>query len=200
MRLLAAVLACWGALAAAEPFPALYDVIDVEANDVLNIRQAPTAKAPIIGAFAPDAAGIEVIALDETRRWARVRAGERMGWAFARFLLPVPQQGEGFGQGLTCYGTEPFWELSYLPFAASSLSFLGGAVDSFDLPFPRRAEGRPDVYGLSGPGGGADLFGVLRRGLCSDGMSDLEFGLSLDLILHAQDDLVFSGCCSIGAR
>ena len=47
--------------AAATPeyiLPTLFDVQDVAKGDVLNIREAPDARAPIIGELAPDATGI----------------------------------------------------------------------------------------------------------------------------------------------
>ncbi|MEM6729098.1 MAG: SH3 domain-containing protein [Pseudomonadota bacterium] len=198
--LLTAFFVMCASAASSEPFPALYDVIDVAQNDVLNIREEPTASSRIVGALSPNAVGVEVVRLDATRRWARVRTFDGMGWASTRFLAQIPQQGEGFGQGLTCAGTEPFWDLNYLPFAPSVFTILGEPLGQFDLPFPRRAEGRPNVYGITGPGTDADLFGILRREMCSDGMSDIEYGLTLDVILHGQDDLIFTGCCSLGAR
>lgn len=198
--ILAALTIALSAPVSAEPFPALYDVVDVASDDVLNIRAEPSASAEIVGSLTPDATGIEVLRLGPNGRWARVRAGERMGWAAKRFLAAVPMQGDGFGQGLSCGGTEPFWSLNYTPFSTSTFEILGEATDSFDLPFPQPAAGRLDVYGLSGPGESANLYGILKRAECSDGMSDIEYGLSLDLILAAQDTLVYSGCCSLGAR
>lgn len=44
--------------------PTLFDVQDVAAGDVLNIREAPNAKAAIIGTLAPDATGVEVVGTD----------------------------------------------------------------------------------------------------------------------------------------
>lgn len=197
---LAVLLCCLALAARAQPFPALYDVIDVASNDVLNIRAEPSATSPIIGALAPNASGVEIVRLDDTGRWARVRAAEQMGWASTRFLALVPRQGDGFGQGLTCFGTEPFWTLRYSPFEPSALTLLGDSRFAFDLAFPQQAQGRTDVYGLSGSGTAAEMAGILQRQMCTDGMSDIEYALSLNLILRAQDDLVFAGCCSLGAN
>lgn len=193
-------LLIWGSAAQTEPFPAFYDVTDVASNDVLNIRVEPRAGSAIIGAFAADATGIEVVRLDETRRWARVRSGEQMGWASARFLAVVPLQGEGFDLGLSCFGTEPFWALSYTPFAPSVFTTIDGDANAFTMGSPQRAAGRLNTFGLSGPGADADLYGILERRECSDGMSDLEYGLTLNMLIRGQDTVIYSGCCSLGAE
>lgn len=192
------LLLLWMGLARAEPFPALYDVVNVRADDVLNIRLEPDPGSIIIGELAPDATGIEVLRLSADRRWARVRTNEQMGWASLRFLALVPQQGEGLAQGLTCVGTEPFWLFKYRPFGTSEFTSLGGPTGTLDLGPPIRAVGRPDVYGLTGLGELSNVSAILRRTECSDGMSDVDFGLSFDMILHREEDLVYTGCCSLG--
>lgn len=49
--------------AAAQDLPAVYDVAGVAADDVLNVRAEPSAEAPVLRTLAPDAGGIEVVAL-----------------------------------------------------------------------------------------------------------------------------------------
>ncbi|MEM1234624.1 MAG: peptide-binding protein [Pseudomonadota bacterium] len=201
-RLLAVwVLGLWCGLVAADPFPALYDVTSVEAGDVLNIRSEPDATSAIIGGLAPDSVGVEVTRLSADRRWARVQTRERMGWASVRFLALVPRQGEGFSQGLSCVGTEPFWLFKYRPFGRSEFTSLGGLSGSYDIGPPIRAVGRPNVYGLRGSSDLGDVSAILRRGECSDGMSEVEFGLSFDLILpDGEGDVVYTGCCNLGVN
>ena len=58
----------------------------VAANDLLNIRAAPSANAEIIGTLSPRARHIEVVGYDDTGRWAQINTGEISGWAALRFL------------------------------------------------------------------------------------------------------------------
>lgn len=40
--------------------------------------------------------------------------------------------------------------------------------------------------------------GVLQPRECSDGMSDLSFGISIDIFLFGEDRARLSGCCALG--
>lgn len=80
-------------------FPALYDVAGVAADDVLNIRAAPAAGAPVIGALAHDARAVELLGLDATGRWARLNIAEGQGWAALRHLRPAARLLPGRGRG-----------------------------------------------------------------------------------------------------
>ena len=52
--------------------------------------------------------------------------------------------------------------------------------------------------------GDLDIFLAVRNESCSDGMSDREYGLSVDMFLSGSDDPedmgLYSGCCSIAPR
>ncbi|MGR3466510.1 MAG: SH3 domain-containing protein, partial [Shimia sp.] len=84
------VLLFWPAMVTGQQLPALFDVTGVRADDVLNIRTEPTARAPIIGSFAPDETAIEVLERSPSGTWGRVRYGEQMGWSSLRFLERRP--------------------------------------------------------------------------------------------------------------
>lgn len=105
-----------GPVSAAQEYilPTLFDVQDVAADDVLNIRETPDAMAPIIGTLAHDATGIEVMGTDRSGQWGRVNTGERGGWVSMRFLTYRSDvwQPEKLPAGLTCGGTEPFWSFT----------------------------------------------------------------------------------------
>ena len=62
-------------VANAERFPALYDVIHVAADDVLNLRMQPGGTSAILGSYEPDQTDIEIISLSESATWGRVNAG-----------------------------------------------------------------------------------------------------------------------------
>lgn len=209
IRLLALLLALLPFPALAQDiYPALHDVTGVAADDVLNVRTEPSAGAPIIGTFAPFETDIEVVALSADGRWGRVNAGEQAGWTSMRFLARQPgQTAADWANGLApttlrCYGTEPFWDVVLQP------------DGTFAYTDPFRRDGTP-MAGRYTPLASAsstnkrgffavaDAFpawfsGILTFEICSDGMSDQDYGISLDL---AQGDptggFVAHGCCRL---
>jgi len=189
-------------IATAQALPALYDVVGVAADDVLNIRAAPSASASIIGALAQTAKSVEVVALSADGKWAQVNTHEASGWAALRFLRA--QGGPDWfalRSDLTCFGTEPFWSF-----------YLDPAQNSVHLNTPDEEGPEQDIvshwlgsrwqpvaamqFGSEDSGGVA----VLRGQSCSDGMSDRAFGLSLDLFLQPSANgpaASLHGCCSL---
>ncbi len=202
-RILAALFAVLAAPLHAQegPFPALYDVRGVAADDVLNVRAGPSAGAQRIGALAPDARGVEVTATDAAGGWGQVNAGEGAGWVSMRFLARRPGQGrDALPLPMRCFGNEPFWSLS--------VSEDGLRLDGPGVPRPvatslaarTRAAGRLDAYGIVGwgAGGGQAIHGTVRRARCSDGMSDRRFGFAVDVLVEDGEALrQYAGCCSL---
>ncbi len=198
MRLvLCLVLALGASASGAQDLPALFDVDGVAADDVLNVRAAPDAGAAIVGSLSPDAAGVEVTAIDGG--WARVNSGERSGWAALGYLSTVPGGTFPRARGLRCFGTEPFWSLRIVQEGAARYESMEGA--GLDLMAGAVLPGAnvPDRFGLfaAGPAGSAAV--SLRRENCSDGMSDRLYGLSAEVILGGGMSAVLSGCCSVTA-
>ena len=116
LLLLAAVLVppALSAPARADTLPALFDVTGVAAGDALNIREAPSARAAILGRLAPDATGVEGVAARDG--WMQVNVAERSGWVSARHLVPAGAVWtSGLPPTLNCGGTEPFWSLTQAP-------------------------------------------------------------------------------------
>ena len=191
-----AALTVWATpgMATQDAWPALHDVADVAADDVLNLRAEPGADHAAVGALAPDAVRVEVIRATPDGRWGLVNHGEGTAWAAMRFLARRPGQWQGAPVGpLACHGTEPFW----------SLAIVAGEV-RFETPddarpgtvrFRRTAANRRDVeaFAFALEDGGAGV-AVIGWRACDDGMSDRAFGLRLDLIV---DDALMSGCCSL---
>jgi len=209
IRLLAVIFALLSSPATAQTiYPALHDVSGVAADDVLNIRTAPSASAPIIGVFAPFETDVEVVALSADGGWGRVNAGEQAGWASMRFLARQPgQSAADWAYGLApvtlhCFGTEPFWGLTLRP---------GGA---FEFTDPFQGDGTP-VAGSFAPlassastgkrgffatitGHPTWLSGVISFEICSDGMSDQDYGLALDLARgDPTSGRLDAGCCRL---
>lgn len=200
MKALLTIMAVlWAAAAPAQEFPALYSVHGVASDDVLNVRAGPGAHFEVIGALPPGAAGIEVSAANDTGRWLRVNTGERAGWASAAFLQRTgPDWTQGLPRPLACFGTEPFWSLERTATGAL-LSEPGIGTTALAERWTGPAQGRTPVeFAALMEGGGGRLTAFVARESCNDGMSDLEYGLSVSLV----DDRpggprLLSGCCSL---
>jgi uncharacterized membrane protein len=181
----------------AEEFPALYAVTGVAAGDRLNIRAAPDAAAPVIGTLAPDATGIEVFAISDG--WASVNGTDTGGYASAGFLARTPgPDWNALATPLTCLGTEPFWSLEIDP-----------AAQETRFNTPDDAEGRTSAIRMTWPGQPfaraaavalPDGLAVLQPEECSDGMSELVYGISVDVFLQGQDRTRLSGCCRMASE
>lgn len=200
IRVLMFLVGLGGSAAVADQWPALYDVSGVKADDVLNIRAAPSTGAEIVGTLQADAKNIEVVAADSENGWGMVNAGEGTGWVSLAYLTPGVQAGTGaFPAIRSCYGTEPFWSLSLD--ADGGLGFT--TPDSDPQTGTTRSHwtslNRPDRHGFSARLGETEVIGLVSQSACNDGMSDRAYGLTLDLLLGGSNpDLRhLSGCCSL---
>lgn len=173
--------------------PTLFDVTGVAADDVLNIRERPDAKSPIIGKLAPDATRVEVVG--ERNGWMQVNTAERSGWVNGRYLnyrVDVWEAGT-LPAGLQCLGTEPFWSLTAQGDAlvlatpeGESRMALRKVLDTGWFRDPRRA--------VVGDG----ITAVVTPAQCSDGMSDRAYGLEATVILGAGTGAqMLNGCCRL---
>ncbi|MFZ7090834.1 SH3 domain-containing protein [Primorskyibacter sp. 2E233] len=194
---LAACLAfCLGLPAAAQDFPALYDVVDVAQDDVLNVRREPNASSEIVGTLSPSQAGVEVIKTDGAGKWGFVNLGEQSGWASLRYMQAVPDGYLPKWQALSCSGTEPFWGLSIQQGQTATFDEFGDAK-SYAIGNLTPASGRFWPYAIFGESGPDRMSAVIAPGYCDDGMSDQEFGLTVALILEGADRAFYSGCCTL---
>lgn len=200
--LAAAIFLAGAASATQDRWPALHDVHGVAAGDVLNVRSGPGVEAPIVGHFAPDTTGIEVIEPNDRQTWGMVNAGEGTGWVALSFLRRQPGQWEGSIPDIRrCLGTEPFWslnvssegELEYadpeVPRKVGEISWRTGSVSRRDR----------SAFGASMDG--VDVTGTLALGQCTDGMSDRRYGISIDLVIGMprEEPRLLSGCCTLYA-
>ena len=196
------LLLLWPGVASATQeyiLPTLFDVTGVRADDVLNIRAAPSAEAPIIGAFAPDARDIEVVAHDTSGRWAQVNTDGESGWVALRYLayqVGVWDDGR-LPPTLQCLGTEPFWSLApegrrlVLATPEGDTSFaLDSVLSTGVFRGPTRA--------LVGSREDRRIVAAITPAQCSDGMSSRAYGLGATIVLdEPHGDRMLSGCCSI---
>ena len=184
--------------ARAQEEPRLYDVIGVSADDVLNLRSAPSPTAPVVGVLSADATGIEVTARTATRRWGRVNTGDGVGWASLRFLQARerPLDAHNLPVGLRCFGTEPFWSLDNSP-EGLRYTDLNGSDRVYSVQVAP-GTGAPDdlrrMVQMTGPDGAALAY--IYPNQCSDGMSERRYALSIGLSI-ANDAALRAGCCTL---
>jgi hypothetical protein len=67
-----------------------YRVVNVQPNDVLNIRGDTGENKPIIGSIPPDGRGIQVINKGRgvTGGWVRIKYKDAEGWVNSYYLTP----------------------------------------------------------------------------------------------------------------
>jgi len=181
----------------AQEFPALFSVAGVGSDDVLNVRENRDPTAPVIGALAFDALGIEVISV--TDGWAMVNTGERTGYA-ALAHLNRDDSAAWFTlqQPISCFGTEPFWSLKLDPAKAEisrqTPEDIAPRIDRIAEVWPGQPWSPAAAVALP------DGLAVLHPAFCSDGMSDLGYGITLDIFLRGPDQRRLSGCCTLALR
>lgn len=187
------------ALALAQTFPAAYSVRGVAANDVLNIRAEPSAKAGVLGEIGPYALNIEVLALSSDGKWGQISTPEGNGWVAMAYLdLIEPIDPHMVQRPLSCLGTEPFWSVSLYPRGAEYNSPDTGAVPLVVTHEAVAAQGFL-VQLEEGPTLNRTL--VITREACSDSMSDRAFGFSTRMFTEAPDgNTVLHGCCTLDHR
>ncbi|MGR3375762.1 COG3650 family protein [Salipiger abyssi] len=192
---------CVGGPLAAQELPALYDVTGVAADDQLNIRAAPEASAPVIGALAPGQTHVEVTAINEAGTWGRLVLGEQAGWASLAYLTAQPGSAMPDAGEVTCFGTEPFWSYHVTAGDTATWSAIDDEVATLKSGPFRRADARfePFISVAGGPGQQAVLV-MQTDPQCSDGMSDALYGLSAVLVLSGRLERAVSGCCSLAPR
>lgn len=193
----ALAFALWAGMAAAQDFPALYDVRGVADGDVLNIRATPDAGGDILGNYPPARTGVEVLRLSPDGRWAEVGLPEGNGWVATRYLAAVPQT-EALSLPLRCSGTEPFWTLTL------SDTEAGLRTPEADIPLKMTANMRARngfTASLAEPDG--TQWQVIAQVMqCSDGMSDRMFGLRALVSGRGANGAgegpeIYAGCCTL---
>ena len=93
-----------------------------------------------------------------------------------------------------CFATEPFWTLWIQQGVAAEFSTPEEVYPLGSAGYLTTAQGRPDRFFV---GMGGEATAVLRREMCSDGMSDRAFGIGIDLLIDRGGPAMYSGCCSV---
>ena len=213
MRLFALLFAIlWGLSApvrAEDHIPGLFRVIDVADDDTLNIRRGPGSSYEIMGEFLPDERDIEITGLSANGKWGQTNFEGEAGWVFMRYLHAQAGSADNLPFGLACSGTEPFWSLAFNADGTAAGEFWPmGLVDEGTTRYGAVWAARPTnrttpKFGFrtmaETTGHGIRASGIIRTESCSDGMSDREYGFSIDLLLRAGGAQTYvDGCCSLG--
>jgi uncharacterized membrane protein len=186
-------------VAVADPLPAAYQVRDVTQADVLNIRATPSAVADVVGEIGPFAHAIEVIETSADGKWGKVSTRAGNGWVNMRYLEATVRPDPGLvPRPLSCFGTEPFWNIGLFARGAEYNSPETGAVPMTVVSEAVAPQGYL-VLLEEGPKLNRTL--VITREACSDGMSDRAFGFSARMFLEALDgNAVHGACCTLDHR
>ena len=200
-----ALLAALASPAAAQP--SYYQVTGVAEVDVLNIRVEPDANSEVMGTLAPGAAPVEVLeaVIKSSVAWGRVIGADADGWVSMRFLVPIEVEKIGetiIPQGLTCFGTEPFWSVRIDSVKGIDFSTADGQEGHYALESAIAAVARNDHFALIGVDGKGRMTMMLARDAeCSDGMSDRDYPWRVDILreLPGSPDYPhsFEGCCRL---
>ncbi|WP_159087018.1 SH3 domain-containing protein [Loktanella sp. Alg231-35] len=195
------ILALWGLAAHADnldpSLPALYAVTGVAADDSLNVRAGPRGGDDIVGTLAPDKDGLEVVALSREGNWALLNYGEGAGWVSMRFLTPQPMATTvlGLPVGLQCFGTEPFWDITFF----DEMNLILNTPDSetthaitANAPAPEFVNLAETGFSFAWRNDRNIVSAHILPGACSDGMSDRRYGLH-----YVDDQGLRRGCCSL---
>jgi uncharacterized membrane protein len=182
----------------AQTFPDAYVTKDIASDDTLNIRAEPSASAPIIGEYGPYTLNIEVLRTTPDGRWGLVGSGEGNGWVSMRYLEASGHNNPGdFPRPMRCSGTEPFWNLN-VTMRGDEYHALGDTRRDLNMIRENSADNGGFAMFEEGPTLTRTL--IVKRGYCSDGMSDREFGWQALLFNEAPDgNSVQSGCCTLDA-
>jgi uncharacterized membrane protein len=187
------------ALATQDGWPAIYDVTGVAEDDVLNIRERPDASSPIVGRLSPGMM-VEVIRPNDRQTWGLVNAGEHPGWVALRYMTRRPGQWDGaFPEIASCFGTEPFWSLMR---EGDALTFsTPESSASMQITARSGSENRRDSFHMVAEEPDGTAVAILQTEACSDGMSNREFGISVQLLLGLGGTTrQLSGCCTRAAQ
>ncbi|PIE16170.1 MAG: peptide-binding protein [Rhodobacterales bacterium] len=191
------ILSLLPGLAFAQGFPATHNVVGVAADDVLNIRPTPGTSGAPIGALAPDAVGVEVIRVTPDGRWGLVNVPGGSGWVSMRFMTRDGQH-QGFPAPASCSGTEPFWSLTLERSGTVTFTPMDGVPTVFTTQKRLTAIGMLGRYGLVARSAQGALHATISQSACNDGMSEMEYGLTVDAIIRDADGYhLWSGCCAL---
>ena len=174
-------------------------VINVSAEDALNMRAAPGSDTPILAKLAP---GTIILRLGKHQGWVRVMHQGQTGWVYGKYLgkTDPPELVDADLIGLVCTGTEPHWKLT----ADSSRVSYGMYGEKRDYVLDSAVTPALNYQGLwyvsaYSPGSAENDYSshismtIQSDSQCSDDMSETRYDFSI--ILFNADHQLLKGCC-----
>lgn len=179
--------------------PALFEV----SAEGLAIHAGPNQSSRILGDARETV--IEAVAQSADGLWLMVNVDEQVGWLPSDELKRLgPDWQAGLPDPIFCFGTEPFWSLrqngttvrfddtvvavGLEPTAGSPRNEVTG--QEFSITYSTGTLGSTPAYQF--------FQGSIRREVCSDGMSDRAYGISIRLTrIDSQSGATFNGCCTL---
>lgn len=181
------------------PLPAVFSVTGVSAGDVLWVRDAPQPKGSQLGSLNPGA--VVNVNGRSSGSWGQITLNGQIGYINMSFLTRMADTADatttnGFPLGLTCRGTEPFWTLTIgedrslqytsLIDGPDPMRHLTIATPALTGGYPFRFKAQP-------------LTGSIDQQACSDGMSDISYSMTMQLIRPSGSGGTVEnlyGCCN----
>ena len=170
--------------------PALYDVTDVAGNDVLYVRNAPSAGSEVRGAMLPTATDIEILYVTPDEAWGyatmltpwahKMDTTGETGWVSMRYMARQSKQDEVWYPPLTkCGGDEPHW---YIDFEGTSWRFgQYGESAPYEMATFKAPLGRgTDEFTITSE----TMSAVITHTPTGWGETDMAAGLEIHLITH----------------
>jgi uncharacterized membrane protein len=183
----------------AQEMPGLFDVA---AAASVSILAGPDAGAASIGELPSGAKDIEVVSLSQDGQWGEVNSGERSGWvALSQLTAQGGASWASLEGSMTCIGTEPFWSATLIP-GSHDMRLAGPDAEDARLTMAQTAIAsgvQAPPLGIEFAAPGLPGFAVITPGICSDGMSELTYGLTATFFVGVPDGPMrgLNGCCSI---
>lgn len=184
----------------------VFSVTGVDADDYLNVRQAPDTQSPIVTLIPYDGVGIRRLDGEEsvgTQTWWRIKWEGKQGWVNKRYLSspdttdaqPSSDAKDDSKMALHCGGNEPFWgikitkkQLIYSPFE--------GDILNLPIMFNKTSENNTSLAAVFAEKAGNSVMAVLQKvEACSDGMSDIDYPYSISAVINNKN--FYSGCCHV---
>lgn len=176
----------------ADDFPALYNVSGVDSDDVLNVREAPDADSPVLATLTPDQSDVEVLRVTTDGTWGWVGLPEGNGWVAMRFLIRQETDVGVIPRPMRCLGTEPFWSVTLAPTGQYHATPDGS--EPLSLVSEAVSEGGYLAFLADQQGGLWSM--TVAKTLCTDGMSDRDYGFAAHVFRQRQTgNEFFLGCC-----
>lgn len=178
-----------------------YEVVNVAADDYLNVRSDAGVQSSIVTMIPYDAKTVVLTGQkvqQGSSTWVKVVWQGKEGWVNLSYLrLASPSVGNtdasSAGVKLRCGGTEPFWSIDITSSQAKYTPMDGAAVN-LPIKFRGASANNPTIAVVKAESGTKSLGLFLQKvNACSDGMSDINYPYTITALING--NTVYSGCC-----